>query len=53
VIDGALTMSDGSEFQWLAALREKVNSGIAMYWMRKNFVLVTPGGGKCIPDGKD
>jgi len=23
VIDGTLTMSDGNEFQWLAALREK------------------------------
>ena len=33
--------------------KKKVSSGIVTYWMLKNLVLVTPSGGKCIPDGKD
>jgi len=55
LIDRALTMSDGSTFHVhrFATLKEKVSSGIVTYWMLKNLVLVTPSGGKCIPDGKD
>jgi len=38
----------------VAVLKEKkLALAIAIYWMLKNLVLVIPGGGKCIPDGKD